>query len=72
MVCAQEGLFLVVVILLNVSNTDLVVGTHPINNIRNGDAITDGFYIFDSVLAEQALKDASDKVHHDPISLLSQ
>ena len=32
--------------------------------------MTDGLYIFDSVLAEQTLKDASDKVNHDSISLL--
>jgi len=59
-------------ILLSVSSTDLVVGKHPINDIRNGDAIANGLYIFDRVLAEQTLKDASDKVDHDPISLLSQ
>jgi hypothetical protein len=47
------------------------VGKHPINNIRKGDAVADGLYIFDGVLAEQTLKDASDKVYHDPISLLS-
>lgn len=47
-------------------------GKHPINNIRNRNAIADGLYIFDGVLAEQSLKDASDKVNHNAISLLPQ
>jgi hypothetical protein len=71
LVFAQKGLFVIIVIHPNVSGTSPFVGKHPINNIRNGDAIADGLYVFDSILAEQTLKDASDKVNHNPVSLLS-
>jgi hypothetical protein len=31
-----------------------------------------GFYVFDGILAEEALKDAGNKVDHGPVSLFSQ
>jgi hypothetical protein len=46
-----EGEGLMPKLLVSQRQTDLIVSKHSINNIRNRDAIADGLYIFDTVLA---------------------
>lgn len=72
LIFAQEGLFFIIVIQLPVSGRDPIINNHPIDDIRNGDAIANGLYIFDCILTKETLKDAGDKIDHDPVSLLSQ
>jgi hypothetical protein len=70
LIFAQEGLLFIVVPRFSINNP--IVRKHPIHNVRYSNAVTNGLYIFDSILAKEAFKDASNEIDHDPVPLLSQ
>lgn len=73
LVFAQECLlFIVIPQFSDGGRYNPIVRKHPIDDVRDGNTIANGLYVFNSILAEEALKDASNEVNHNPVSLLSQ
>lgn len=60
------------VVWIGISDNNSIVRNHPVDDISDGDALANGLYIFDSILAKETLKDAGDKKDHGPVSLFSQ
>ena len=73
LVFAQEGLLFIVVPQFSISDSyNPIVRKHAIDYVRDGNTIANDLYVFNSILAEEALKDASNEVDHNSVALLSQ